>query len=95
MSKSQLMEAVSGIIAEALDKPVSAVTPTASLVTDLGAESLDFIDLTFRFESAFGITLIENDLWRTVESPAHITPATIVAYLEARGVKGVVEASGD
>jgi acyl carrier protein len=95
MSDSGLMGAVIRIVAEALDKPVAEVLPTASLVTDLGAESLDFIDLTFRIESAFGITIVENDLWRTVDTPAQITPATIVAYLESRGVTTEVESPRD
>lgn len=91
----RLMTVVTGIVAAALDQPVSAVTPTASLVTDLGAESLDFIDLTFRIESAFGIKIVENDLWRTVESPAQITATTIVNYLESLGVTDVVEGERD
>lgn len=95
MSDSGLMGVVIRIVAEALDKPVAEVSPTASLVTDLGAESLDFLDLTFRIESAFGITIVENDLWRTVETAAHITPATIVAYLESRGVTAEVESPRD
>jgi len=89
------MPVVTRIVAEALDRPVSTVTPTTSLVTDLGAESLDFIDLTFRIESAFGIKIVEDDLWRTVESVAHITPTTIVDYLQSRGVTDVGDVGED
>lgn len=95
MSERQLMATVSQLVAEALDQPVSAVTPTSSLVSDLGAESLDFIDLTFRIESTFGIKIVEDELWRTVESPADITPSTIVNYLASLGVTGPVEGTGD
>jgi acyl carrier protein len=95
MSEEQLMSVVSRLVAEALDQPMSSVTPTSSLVTDLGAESLDFIDLTFRIESAFGIKIVEDELWRAVASPADITPATIVDYLTSHGVTGPVENAGD
>jgi acyl carrier protein len=95
MSESRLMERVTAIVAEALDQPVSAVTPTASLVTDLGAESLDFIDLTFRIESAFGIKIVELDLWRDVNVATAFTPTTIVDYLKSRGVTDVIEAHRD
>lgn len=95
MSESRLMERVTAIVAEALDKPVSEVTPTASLVNDLGAESLDFIDLTFRIESAFGIKIVELDLWRNVDVATAFTPTTIVDYLHSRGVTDVIEAHRD
>lgn len=95
MSDSRLLEAVTAIVAEALDKPASAVTPTASLVNDLGAESLDFIDLTFRIESAFGIKVVELDLWRNVEVATAFTPTTIVEYLKAQGVTDVIEGHRD
>lgn len=95
MREQELLAVVSGLVADALDQPVSNVTPTASLVTDLGAESLDFIDLTFRIESTFGIKIVEEDLWQQVESPQDITPSTIVTYLVARGVTGPVEGAGD
>lgn len=95
MTDNHVMQAVIRIVAEALDRPVSTVEPTSSLVTDLGAESLDFIDLTFRVESAFGIKIVENDLWRTVDSITQITPATIVEYLASRGVTGLVEGARD
>jgi acyl carrier protein len=95
MSKHDLLAVISGLVADALDQPIAKVTPTASLVTDLGAESLDFIDLTFRIESTFGIKIAENDLWQQVESPQQVTPTTIVTYLVARGVTGPVEGARD
>ena len=51
------------IVAEALDRPEEEVRPSASLIDDLGAESIDFLDLVFRLESAFGIKIPEEDLW--------------------------------
>ena len=51
------------IVAEALDRPEADVLPSSSLIDDLGAESIDFLDLVFRLESAFGIKIAEDDLW--------------------------------
>lgn len=95
MSETRLMELVAAIVAEALDRPIAEVTPTASLVTDLGAESLDFIDLTFRIESTFGIKVVESDLWRDAKNATAFTPTTIVQYLQAQGVTDAVEAHRD
>lgn len=54
---------VTEIVAASLDIPVGEVTLDSSLMDDLGAESIDFIDIVFRLETAFD-TLIPNDqLW--------------------------------
>lgn len=55
---------VIAIVAEALDVPVSQVQLHSSLLDDLGAESIDFLDIMFRIETAFGITIPEDDLWK-------------------------------
>src|SRR5437763_1180850 len=39
------------------------VTPTASLQGDLGAESIDFLDIVFRLEREFGIKIPRNELF--------------------------------
>lgn len=52
------------IVAETLDRDPSAVTPEASLIDDLGAESIDFLDIVFRLESAFDIEIADDDIWR-------------------------------
>lgn len=54
---------VTAIVAEALSVPIEQVTPSASLIDDLGAESIDFLDILFRIESAFNIKIRENDMW--------------------------------
>jgi acyl carrier protein len=54
---------ISEIVAASLDIPASDVASDSSLMDDLGAESIDFIDIVFRLETAFD-TLIPNDqLW--------------------------------
>lgn len=52
------------IVASALSVDATIVKRHSSLTDDLGAESIDFLDLVFRLESAFGIKIPEQDLWR-------------------------------
>lgn len=49
-----LDEVVRQIVAEVLMVPVARVQPTTELVMELGAESLDFLDVVFRLEQALG-----------------------------------------
>ncbi len=52
------------IVADALDVNRADVLPHASLIDDLGAESIDFLDILFRLETAFGVTIPENEIWK-------------------------------
>jgi acyl carrier protein len=54
-------------IAKALRKDESAVTMDASVIEDLGGTSLDFLDITFRLEQAFGVKLPHNLLVDQIE----------------------------
>jgi len=48
---------VSKTIADALGAELSEVKPNASLIEDLGAESIDFLDIVFRIERAFKVKI--------------------------------------
>jgi len=48
---------VAKTIADALACELDQVTPSASLIDDLGAESIDFLDLVFRLERAFAVKI--------------------------------------
>jgi acyl carrier protein len=52
------------IVAEALDVKPSTVELHSSLIDDLGAESIDFLDVLFRIETEFSIRIQENEIWR-------------------------------
>jgi acyl carrier protein len=52
------------IIAEALARDVSEVQLQANLMEDLGAESLDFLDIVFKLERAFGIQITRGEMER-------------------------------
>jgi acyl carrier protein len=49
------------VIAKAMDRPVSEVKPTSSMELDLGAESLDYLDIAFSLEREFRIQFPRAD----------------------------------
>lgn len=52
---------VKEIIVEQLGVEENAVTPAASFVNDLGADSLDTVELVMAFEEAFDIEIPDED----------------------------------
>ena len=53
MTKSNIFESIQEILVEALGTDEEEITPEASLTRDLGAESIDFLDIVFRLEKKF------------------------------------------
>jgi len=53
MTKDEIFKKVQLVLVDALGVDEDEVTPTASLSADLGAESIDFLDISFRLEKAF------------------------------------------
>jgi acyl carrier protein len=49
------------LIAKQLGVDISQVTPEASFVEDLGADSLDTVELVMAFEEAFGVSIPDED----------------------------------
>ncbi len=54
---SKVFPTVAETIADALGCEVAEVKPDASLIEDLGAESIDFLDMVFRLERAFKVKI--------------------------------------
>jgi acyl carrier protein len=61
MGMASVEERVKQIIVEQLGVDEAEVTPTASFVDDLGADSLDQVELVMAFEEAFGIEVPDED----------------------------------
>lgn len=53
---------VRALVADSLAIDESGVTLESRLIDDLGADSLDFVDLVFAIEKAFGVKLREADM---------------------------------
>ena len=61
MSEKSIEEKVKDIIVEQLGVNPEQVTPTASFIEDLGADSLDTVELVMAFEEEFGIEIPDED----------------------------------
>jgi acyl carrier protein len=62
-SQEQIFEKVRTALVDALGVDEEEVTPTATMVGDLGAESIDFLDIVFRLEKAFDIKIPRGELF--------------------------------
>ncbi|HCI85118.1 MAG: acyl carrier protein [Succinivibrionaceae bacterium] len=58
---SDIVEQVKTIVAEQLDRDIESVTIESSFVDDLGADSLDAVELIMRLEEEFGIDIPDDD----------------------------------
>jgi acyl carrier protein len=63
MSGTEIQARVARVLAEALNADEQDITPGATLQGDLGAESIDFLDLVFRLEREFGIRIPRGELF--------------------------------
>ncbi len=57
MSQQEVFEKVKAIVAEQLGVEPEQVTPTANFTNDLGADSLDTVELVMAMEEAFNIEI--------------------------------------
>ncbi len=62
LTEAEVFERVASVLADALALNTQAITPEASIMDDLNAESIDLLDLRFRVERAFGIRITAEDL---------------------------------
>jgi len=62
-SKEEVFEKVQAALVDALGVDEDEVTPEATLVGDLGAESIDFLDIVFRLEKSFAIEIPRSELF--------------------------------
>ncbi|MBC7262013.1 MAG: acyl carrier protein [Anaerolineae bacterium] len=76
-----VFERVKKIIVEQLGVDESKVVPEARFREDLGADSLDLVELIMAFEEEFGGTISDEEAQKIK------TVGEAVAYLEAHGVK--------
>src|SRR6266513_6495788 len=62
MSRDEIYQKVQTVLVDALGVDEEEVKPNAVIRDDLGAESIDFLDIIFRLEKAFGIKIPRGEL---------------------------------
>ena len=76
-----IYEETRAIVAEALARPLAEVPLTAVLMADLGAESLDFLDIVFRIEREFQIEITRGEMERASRgdmTPEEFAPGGVI-----------------
>lgn len=63
MSRNEIFEEVKEVLIDALGLDDDEVTEDATLMGDLGAESIDFLDIVFRLEKSFEIKIPREELF--------------------------------
>lgn len=79
LSSEELLAQVQPIIAKELDVSIEKVTPQARFVEDLGADSLDTIELLLCLEEELGVQI------PTEEAEKFKTVADLLNYLQEKG----------
>ena len=74
---SEISEKVKAIIVDKLSVDAAEVTPEASFTNDLGADSLDTVELIMEFEKAFDIQIPDEDAEKIT------TVGAAIEYVEA------------
>lgn len=89
MNLSEIQDKVAKCIADSLMKPLDVVTPKASIMYDLGADSLDLLDIIFALEKEFDIqlkgseldTLLKVDFLNNLTQGMHLKPEDLSRFI--------------
>ncbi len=81
MSEKSIEEKVKDIIVEQLGVNPEQVTATASFIEDLGADSLDTVELVMAFEEEFSVEVPDEDAEKL------LTVGDVVKYIEDKAAK--------
>ncbi|MBL0869590.1 MAG: acyl carrier protein [Phycisphaerales bacterium] len=90
MTRDEILGKVRTVLVDALAVDEDEVTPGASLVRDLGAESIDFLDIVFKLEQVFGFKIQQGELFpeNVAQDPKYVQNGKVtpdgVAALKAR-----------
>lgn len=74
MTHDEVFDKVRTVLMDALAVDEDEVTPEAVLTRDLGAESIDFLDIGFKLEQAFGIKIGQGELFpdNVAQNPEYV-----------------------
>ena len=81
-----MKQKVQEIVAEALYVDAEEATPNANLMNDLGAESIDFLDIVFRLEKEFQIKIPRGEIERKAQGDLSDDEFAINGKITAAGL---------
>ncbi len=64
--ETEIVGKVKGMIAQQFGKPVEEIEPELSFIDDLGADSLDLVELIMSIEDEFGIEVLDEDVEKII-----------------------------
>lgn len=77
---AELTSTVRECVAKVLAIDAAKITPDASLIEDLGAESLDFLDLVFQLETEYGVKIPRDGIRQAAQgSDGDIEPNSVLS----------------
>ena len=79
MSEAEVFEKVKEALVEALSVDDDQVTREAKIFADLGAESIDLLDIIFRLEKAFNIKIPRGELVPELNNPEFVQGGKLTA----------------
>jgi acyl carrier protein len=80
--REEVFEKTKEILVDTLGVDEEEIVPEATLVYDLGAESIDFLDISFRVEKEFGVKFPEREIAQLAEVAKNARMETISKILQ-------------
>lgn len=89
-NEDEVFEKVKDVLVEALGVDKDEINREARLVNDLGAESIDFLDIIFQLEKAFSIKIEQKEFSQNAQSEggedSDITVEAVVRFVMSKVV---------
>jgi acyl carrier protein len=97
VADQEIGEIVCRVVAEALGRDVE-VRVTSNLMNDLGAESLDFLDIVFKLEQTFGIQITRGEMERAARgdmSDEEFAPGGVISEAGLQRLRELMPEAAD
>jgi len=97
VADQEIADTVCRVVAEALGRDVE-VRVTSNLMNDLGAESLDFLDIVFKLEQTFGIQITRGEMERAARgdmSDEEFAPGGVISEAGLQRLRELMPEAAD
>lgn len=82
MPREEIYAKVTEVLVDALGVDEDEVSPESRLAADLGAESIDYLDIVFKLEQAFDIKIPQGELFpeNVAANPEYVQDGKVTAH---------------